>query len=225
MAALFDLHMLIALNNGWLRMTGATSTTDKGKTNFRNCFPMVETAVVDSWFTELTSATKPVRFRSFGSPGQDGFPLVIVKLESETPHTEVLGDVLTPFLEGTPVKARGRYLLGNVVAQEVDVYVATQSHELTRALYTCVRALIHRIVPTLLEAGYVDVRFLSAAEILPDEQLLSEDAGIFTRHMRWKALATIEAYPLEDGTAVVDSGTAWYVNIEDLTGGKVSAIE
>jgi hypothetical protein len=138
---------------------------------------------------------------------------------------DLLGDVMSPFHEGSPSQARGRYLLGNVVAQEIDVYVATQSHELTRALYTCVRSLVHRIVPTLLQAGYVDVRFVSAQEIMPDEQLLSEDAGIFTRHMRWRALATIAAHPLEDGTSVVDTGKPWYVNIEDLTGGKVSALE
>ncbi len=214
MAALFDLHCLIALQNSWLRMTGATSTVANGKTNFRRCFPMIEDAAVDSWFDGLQN----VKFRSFGSPGADGFPIVIVKLESESPTTEFLGDALYSFVEDG--KDKGHVVSGNIVAQEIDVYVATTSHELTRALYTCIRSLMHQLVPTFLAAGYVNVQFQSAQELMPDEQMISEEAGVFVRHSRWRAIAKIESYPLEDGTA--NAATPWQINLSDITNGQVT---
>lgn len=220
MSALFDLHVQFALQNAWLRMTGASSTADAGRTNFRRCFPLVEDAVVDGWFTELTSSTKPVRFRSYASPGQDDYPLVIVKLESEQPQSDFLGDAQYPFLEGGIYK--GRDLLGNIVTQEVDIYCGTSSHELTRALYTVLRSLMHRLVPTFLGAGYIDVRFMSAQELMPDERLIAEDAGVFVRHMRWRAMSQIVAHPLEEG-AVADPDP-WYINVGDIPGGKVGGI-
>jgi len=213
MAALFDLHCLIALQNGWLRINGASTTSDNGKKNFRACFPFIEDAVVDSWWADLDD----VKFRSYASPGTDSFPMVVVKLENETPNAEFLGDALYPYMESGVDK--GRTVLGNVVSQDIDVYVATTSHELTRALYTVIRALMHQLVPTFLGAGYIDIRFQSATELLPDEQLISEDAGVFVRHMRWRALAQIESFPLAQ---VEDSGTPWYINVADITGGKVT---
>lgn len=221
MPALFDLHVQFALQNAWLRMTGASSTTSNGRANFRRCFPLVEDAVVDGWYDELTSTTKPVRFRSYASPGQDDYPLVIVKLESELPQAEFLGDAQYEYLEGGVYK--GRDLLGNVVTQEVDIYCGTTSHELTRALYTVIRSLMHRLVKTFLGAGYIDVRFMSAQELMPDERLIAEDAGVFVRHMRWRAMAQIEAHPIEEGP-VPDPDT-WYINLADIPGGKVSGIE
>ena len=179
--------------------------------------------MVDGWFTELTSTTRPVRFRSYASPGQEDYPLVVVKLESESPQQDFLGHALGEHLEGSPSIHRGRYTVGNVVTQEVDIYCGTTSHELTRALYTVMRAMMHRLVPTLLGAGYVDVRFVSAQELMPDERLIAEEAGVFVRHMRWRASAGIIAYPLEEG-AIADPDT-WYVNVADLANGRVSGIE
>jgi hypothetical protein len=218
MAALFDLHIQFALQNAWLRMTGAATTADDGKVNFRRCFPLVEDAVVDEWFTALTA--KPVKVRGHASPGQDDWPLVVVKLEAETPQNEFLGSAQRPFLEGGVYK--GRDVLGNIVAQEVDIYCGTTSHELTRALYVVVRALLHRLVPTLLGAGYLDVKFVSAQELMPDERLISEDAGVFVRHMRWRAISQIEAYPIEEGA--VDAPDSWYINVSDIPGGKVGGM-
>lgn len=223
MPALFDLHVQFALQNAWLRMTGASSTADNGRTNFRRCFPLVEDSVVDGWFAALTSTTKPVRFRSYASPGQDDYPLVVVKLESETPQQSLLGHAQRPFLEGLPAVHKGRDILGMMVSQEVDVYCGTTSHELTRALYTVTRSMMHRLVPTFLSAGYLDVSFVNAAELMPDERLISEEAGVFVRHMRWRAMSQIEAYPIEDGDTPADPDP-WYVNVADIPGGKVGSI-
>lgn len=214
MAALFDLHVLAALQNGWQHMTGATSTTANGQTNFRRCFPFVEDAVVDEWFDGLV-VDNTVAFRSYASPGADQFPVCVVQLQAERQHGQgFLGDAQFELLEGSPSKHKGRYITGMVVEQEVDLVVATSSHELTRAMFTVIRSLMVRLIPQFLSAGYLSVDYLSSMELAPEDRLAAEDAGVFTRHMRWRALAQIEAYPIEDGT--VQTGKPWYVLSSDI---------
>jgi len=212
-AGLFDLHVLAAVQNGWRHMIGATSTTANGQINFRRCFPFVEDAVVDTWYQALV-VDSDVKFRSHASPGHDQFPLVVVQLQSETPHTHFLGDAQYEFIEGSPPEHKGQYVTGFVVSQEIDLFCATGTHELTRALFTVLRSLMIRLTPQFLEAGYLSVEYLSAMELAAEERFAAEDAGVFLRSMRWRALAQIEAHPLEDGTTPV--GLPWFVLSSDL---------
>lgn len=209
MAGIFDIHALIALQNGWRRFSGSESTEADGRTNFRRIFPMVEPTVVDSWFDGLVRDAE-VTFRSYASPGHDDFPLVVLQLMSEQAYTDVIGDAARVWEGGNP----GQYIQGLMVSQEMEITVMTQSHELTRALFAVVRAILMRYTRTFVEAGYLDVKFLNSQELAPEERLIAEDAGVFVRKMRWRALSQVEAFPIEDGS--VEQGKPWWVQASDI---------
>jgi hypothetical protein len=280
MSGLFDIHALIALQNGWSKFVGSTadplagtgviadgessvevtfpalphaewviaslvgdpalgvlSVTGKqttgfvigsttpaaggngsvswtldvryGLTNFRRIFPMVETAVVDSWFEGLV-ADSSVTFRSYASPGNDDFPLVILQLMSEQADTEMIGSAAREWEDGDP----SQYVDALVVNQEIEVTIMTKSHELTRALFVAVRAILMRYTNTFLSAGYLDIKFLHSAELAPEERLIAEDAGVFVRKQRWRALAQVEAFPIEDAPSAL--GKPWWIQQSDI---------
>lgn len=210
MSSIFDIHALIALQNGWRRFSGQESTEADGRENFRRVFPMVEDAVVDSWFDGLVIDSN-VRFRSYASPGSDDFPLVVLQLMSEQSHTDVLGNAGRQWSDGTA----DQYVDVIVVNQEMELTIMTQAHELTRALFTIVRAILMRYTKTFLQAGYLDVKFLSSQELAPEERLIAEDAGVFVRKQRWRALAQIEAFPISDGSGP-SIGKPWWVQASDI---------
>ena len=209
MAGIFDIHALIALQNGWRKFSGESSTDEHGKRNFRRVFPMVEDHVVDSWWEGLTQDSK-VTFRSYASPGHDDFPLVVLQLMSESSETDILGNAARPWEDGLP----SQYVDALVVNQEMEVTIMTKSHELTRALFTAIRAILMRYTNTFLEAGYLDVKFLNSEELAPEERLIAEDAGVYVRKQRWRALAQVEAFPIEDGSVVPSK--PWYVLQSDI---------
>jgi hypothetical protein len=279
MAGIFDIHALIALQNGWQRFTGAgpdiegvetiqdnadsasvvfqhplphsewtvnvlgdpglgaLTTVTHAKTgftiqsantaeahngdvswevspryylsNFRRVFPMVESDVVDSWFDGLVKDAS-VTFRSYASPGHDDFPLVILQLMSEQSDTDILGNAARNWEDGHP----DQYVDSMVVNQEMEVTIMTKSHELTRALFVVVRAILMRYTNTFLKAGYLDVKFLNSAELAPEERLVAEDAGVYVRKQRWRALAQVEAFPITDGQ--VDVSKPWWIQQSDI---------
>ena len=65
-----------------------------------------------------------------------------------------------------------------------------------------------------LEAGYLDVKYLDAAELSAEEALVAEDMGVFVRRMRWRATSQIEAFPIEDGTVV--ESKKWWIQASDI---------
>jgi len=180
-----------------------------GRANFDRVFPMVEPSVIDSWYTGLVNESS-VTFRSFASPGHDDFPLVILQLMSEQSDTDILGNAARPWEEGTP----GQYVDAMVVNQEMEVTIMTKSHELTRALFVIVRAILMRYTPTFLKAGYLDVKYLNSQELAPEERLIAEDAGVYVRKMRWRALAQVEAFPITE--APLETGKPWWVLHADI---------
>ena len=215
MAGIFDIHALIALQNGWKRFSGrASDLVDQdahGLLNFQRHFPMVEDAVVSSWFDALVKEDT-VTFRSYASPGHDDFPLVVLQLMSEQSHTDVLGNAARPFEGDVPFK--DRYVDSIVVNQEIELTIMTKAHELTRALFVVIKAILMRYTPMFLDAGYLDVKYLSSQELAPEERLVAEDAGIFMRKMRWRALAQFEAFPIQDSTPL--TGKTWFVQSQDI---------
>ena len=180
-----------------------------GLANFRRLFPMVETDAIDSWYAGLVVDSE-VTFRSFASPGHDDFPLVIVQLAGESPHTEILGNAARPWEDGTP----DQYVDGLIVSQEITITAMTKTQELTRALFTAIRAILLRYTPMFIEAGYVGVKYQGAQELAPEELLIAEDAGVYVRRMTWRALSQIEAFPIEDGSVGV--GKPWFVLVDDI---------
>jgi hypothetical protein len=214
MAALFDLHALVALQNGWTRFSGLHAPPPDGPiyglANFKRHFPMVEDDVVESWFKELVEDSK-VTFRSFASPGHDDFPLVVLQLASESSSVDILGNAARVWEDGAP----SQYVDAMVVKQELNITIFTKAHEITRALFVVCRAILLRYVPMFLEAGYLDIKYLDAAELGPEEALIAEDLGVFVRRMRWTASSQVEAFPIEDG--VVIPAKPWWVLASDIS--------
>jgi len=213
MAAIFDLHVLIALQNGWRRFSGrASPSVDQdthGMLNFTRHFPLVETPVVQSWFDGLVK-DKNVTFRSYASPGHDDFPLVVVQLAGENRHTDMLGNAARAWEDGVS----SQYVDAMTVTQEVEITIMTQAHELSRALFVCTRAILLRYTNMFLKAGYLDVSYINAQELEPEEKLIAEDAGVYVRKMRWRAMSQVEAFPIEDGLTI--PGKKWWVLREDI---------
>ncbi len=218
MPGLFDLHALIALQNGWERFSGQASVPadqdTHGLANFTRHFPMVEASVVTSWFNGLAKDSN-VTFRSFASPGHDDFPLVVLQLASEQSHTDLIKKAAREWEDGVP----SQYVDVVVVSQEVEITIMTKAHELTRALFEVCRAILLRYTPQFLGAGYVDVKYLNSQELAPEERLISEDAGVYVRKMRWRAISHAEAFPIESSVLMgsVDRKPWWVLHSDTET--------
>lgn len=197
MAGLFDLHLLQGMQSGVSQYLGSEA-------NFKELFKGVSANLLGTWFSTL-NAHKPTIKASF-SPGADDFPVIAIQLESE--NTSNPGHPLGMF---THTVATNREVETILLTQRVSVTILSRHPEITRCLHIVCRAAATRMNKAFLEY-YDDVKYLDAADLAPDDNLLAEELGIYVRRQRYEALSFAEVPELSEPNIL-----PWNVGIHDAT--------
>lgn len=182
-----DMLVAAALQNTIPRIVASQSA-------FRGLFAGLQSGVADDWRTVL--ANRPAKVRLAYGRGHDQFPLVVVQMQSERNTNEPLagfGQVLD----------NGLVEDGTVVEQTLSLTVLAQTAEITRALATVVRAACFESRDLFLREGYVDFRYVGAEALLPEEELIAEDQGVFVRRLSVSLKEQVCVPSLEDAPTPV----------------------
>tara|TARA_B100000575_G_scaffold294646_2_gene312628 strand:+ start:2784 stop:3440 length:657 start_codon:yes stop_codon:yes gene_type:complete len=195
MAGLFDLHLLQGMQAGVAEYLG-------NENNFKELFKGVSNDLLGTWFSSLNDQ-KPTIKASF-SPGADDFPVIAIQLESE--NTSNPGHPLGRF---SHTVTQNRDVEKVLLTQRVSVTILSKHPEITRCLHIVCRAAATRMNKAFLEY-YDDVKYLDAADLSPDDNLLAEELGIYVRRQRYEALSFADIPQLAEPTIL-----PWNVGIHD----------
>tara|TARA_R100001463_G_scaffold56648_1_gene108720 strand:+ start:141 stop:1172 length:1032 start_codon:yes stop_codon:yes gene_type:complete len=195
MSGIFDLHAVLALQNGW----------EYYRTNqnvFSSLFPGIRPVVTNGWHSELVANAPTVR--THAAAGTGDLPAIVVQLVSETRREEALG--------GFSRSDRGVPVYTSVIEQKIKISVLSHNAELTRALHVLVRAIMFGSLSRFLEQSYLDVTYLEGEELAPAEELAAEELGIFMRRMVWVSTTIVESPSFTD----IPNQKTWFVQSEDI---------
>tara|TARA_A100001388_G_scaffold263942_3_gene234790 strand:+ start:1687 stop:2346 length:660 start_codon:yes stop_codon:yes gene_type:complete len=199
MAGLFDLHLLQGMQ------AGVKEYLDS-EVSFKELFKGVSDDLLGSWFNEL-QRQRPTVKAAF-SPGADDFPVIAVQLEAENTDTPS-----HPLGRYSHELDDGRRVEKVLLTQRVSVTILSKHPEITRCLHVICRATATRLTKPFLKF-YDDVKFMDAADLAPDENLLAEELGIYVRRQRYEALSYADVPEIE----VSAISKPWQVGIFDATG-------
>jgi len=208
-AAVFDVHIELALQNGWY-LYGDTTNVD-AKNNFRSLWgPAVDTAMLDRWFTEL-GRRKPTfnpakQPRTAQSDNPNKLPMVIVELDDETLEMDFVGRV------GYVDSDTGKHVEAEFHTQRVVITILTRSPTLTRSLYVIFRATMVLAEKAFIEEGYTDIHFVNGGPLEPEEELLAEEQGVFCRRQVWECRAQLTFIPTEASSPA----KGWFVATDNV---------
>ena len=178
MSGVLDLHALLVIQNGW-----AFYSKPENRDRWLALFNEIAADTLLAWYEEMMTATPA--FLTHTSPGTKHMPQIVVALASESNHMDLdpLGWVVE---EGQPPETTA------LVNQSVRVSCFHNNPELTRALHVTVRAILLASVPRLLQAGYLNFQYDGVEDLMPQEELIALEKGIFIRKQLWKALAQVD---------------------------------
>ncbi len=195
MAGIFDLHLLHGLQGGW-------PTYRDSFDHFSELFYGVQNELLTTWWNQLRD--KEPQFRASFAPGADALPLVVVQLENEREAER------PPLGQFAYRDDAGRAVQQLIVRQTVTSTIMTHHPELTRALHVVCRAIVTRLGPVFIRQ-YLDVRYESAEDLPPDEQLVAENLGVYVRRQRYEAMSEVTV-----PETVASADTFWQVLFEDI---------
>lgn len=197
MAGLFDLHLLQGMQSGVNEYLSSDSA-------FKDLFEGVSNSLLDTWFLDLQS-NKPAIKAAF-SPGADDFPVIAIQLEAESRDAPS-----HPLGRFSYALSDGREVEKILLTQRVSVTILSKHPEITRCLHVICRATATRLNKKFLEY-YDDVKYLDAADLAPDTNLLAEELGIYVRRQRYEALSHASVPELTSAQSI-----AWSVGVNDAT--------
>lgn len=179
---LFDVHMTLLLQNGW-KVYGESLEAFKAQ------FPgTVAQDYAEALHGVLTAEAKG------GQPGVRFFPQTIVHGEALPCGVVALGreDALhEPLGRSVGRDDDGRLMFEQIVRQHASVHLYAYNPDALRAMTIVTRAIVLANARALDRLGYASLEFEGMAEILPHEELISEREGVFSRQMRWSAIASV----------------------------------
>lgn len=177
-----DLHTIAALQNTIASYLASQEV-------FRTLYPGLATSLIDQWYATL--ADKYPKVRAYAAHGTDQFPLVIVQLAAERANTE-------PLQAFGRVLSDGRIEDGALMTQTLSITTMAGSAEIARAISVMVRAALIASRDLFLKAGYIDYRYTGAEALLPEEELIAEDMGVFMRRQSVDVVEQVRVPPLGD---------------------------
>ena len=198
MAGTFDLHTILALRHGWDNMTS---------TRFSSMFSGLPVSLVTSWYTTLKE--KDIEVVSAFSPGESDFPTIVVKSTEENVDQQFLG-------------FWGQRGSDNVehfqmlVQEDVDIFIFTQSSELTRSLYVVVRGIMmsaHRWL--ISECKYDSIEYRGGGDLDPEKDLFPE-APVFSKVQRWTSTGVAGVQTVDISSSI----KPFVVSAEDIPVGS-----
>ena len=173
---MFDLLLLETLHNGFEYYL-------QNKNDFKALFFGLNDATLEQWFS-LFIAQKPV-FRARYAQGTAQAPMITILTGQE--------DVQEKFMGKTEYRANdGRMVVGYNVSENAQAVIFAKSPELARIYFIVLRAAFEQGARALMKAGYSQTAYEGTTLLDPEEELSSEELGIYVRKMNFSA-----SYPVE----------------------------
>jgi hypothetical protein len=194
---MFDLHLLEALFNGFEYYL--TNEAD-----FKSLFWGVRVETLNQWWTLFTQ-NKPV-FRARYAQGTAQAPMITVVGGQEDVQEKLIGKVEYRDTDG-------RLVVGYNIMENAQAVIFAKSPELARIYFVVLRASIEQSTRALLKAGYSQMSYEGTTALDPEEELSSEEMGIYVRKMNFVAHHPVQiklSHDSEFGT------TKTYSTIEDI---------
>ncbi len=200
MAGMLDLHILLALQNGW-----EYYTDEDNKETWKTLFPGIRDETLDGWHAALRRMEN--HFRTHYAKGAGHFPCIVVQQTRDNPRREY-----APLGDAVGEDDAGRPLFTMLLEQSVRVMCFADNPELSRAMDITVRAILQASVRRLLTAGYTDIWYDGAEGLLPEEDLAAENMGIFVKKQVWQCLAQADAPSM----IPAPDEKPWWVHLEQV---------
>lgn len=194
---MFDLLLLETLHNGFEYYL-------QNKSDFKALFFGLKDATLESWFS-LFVAQKPV-FRARYAQGTAQAPMITVLTGQE--------DVQEKFMGKTEYRdTDGRLVVGYNVSENAQVVILAKSPELARIYFIVLRACFEQGARAIMKAGYSQTAYDGTTLLDPEEELSSEELGIYVRKMNFSASYPVQIKLTKDAE-FGDQTT--YSNLDDL---------
>lgn len=199
MSGLLDIHIQLALQNGW-------ELFGKSSTNWAALFPGVPAATVEDWRAELVSAAP--RFLTRVTDGVHGIPYVSVEADDEPLETEFVGG-------GSTFTSAGLEERSISIRQRASVTIEAPTPDLTRALHVWARGVLMAAQLAFLQAGYEGFEYSGSQGLEPDPELVSEQAGAYRRVQFYEARSVVTV-PVFAPDGALPQGKYWFLQAEGV---------
>lgn len=174
---IFDLTALQAMASGF----GYYRTRES---EFKALFRGVADATLSSWFADFSSNEHFPSFRTRSAQGTSQAPLITIIPQTETVIQQVLGS----FGGRENGETRDSYL----VQEGVELVIFAKSSDMARVYHVIARASHAIARRPLLRAGYTSIEYTGAQPLTPEEEIASEELGIYVRRLSFEARYQIE---------------------------------
>lgn len=174
---IFDLTALQAISSGFNYYKTRESA-------FKALFRGVSDSVLSGWFTDFSSAEHFPTFRARNAQGTATAPLVTVIPQSETVVQQMLGSF--------GGRVEGETQDAYVVQEGVELVMFAKSPDMARVYHVVARASHAIARRPLLRAGYISVEYQGSEALTPEEELASEELGIYIKRISLNAQYQIE---------------------------------
>ena len=166
---ILDLHVIQAINAG-------LKYYKERETEFNRLFVGVGPSTLTAWFNDFSGDHYP-SVRSRHAQGTAQAPLVTVIPQSETVTHELLSEY-----GGTDDE--GRALDTYMIAESVELALFARSPDMARVYHVLCRASLALARRPMHRAGYHVFRYDGSDPLTPEEELASEELGIYVKRQR-----------------------------------------
>jgi hypothetical protein len=167
---ILDLHTLNAVSSG-------LSYFRTREEAFKRLFVGVGDATLSAWFTDFSGDHFP-SVRSRHAQGSAQAPLITVIPQAESVTQELLGDF------GGRHADTGEALDTYMIQESAELAVFARTPDMARVYHVLTRASIAMARRAMHRAGYHVYQYGGSDPLSPEEELASEELGIYVRRLR-----------------------------------------
>jgi hypothetical protein len=168
---IFDLHMMNALSSGF-------AFYKANQSSFYSLFQGVGTATLSAWYQDFSGDDFPI-VRSRNAQGTAQAPLVTVVPLSESTTQMILSDF--------GGREGGVAIDTYMIDESVEIVMFAKSPAMARVYHVVARACIAIARRALHAVDYHVIKYDGAEALTPEEELASEELGIYTKRLRASA--------------------------------------
>lgn len=173
---MFDLHLLSILANGFKFYVN-------NKPAFKKLFLGISDSTLEQWYS-LVTLQLPL-FSSRYAQGTREAPMITVIGGIESVSNNFLGKALAR-------NAQGFLEVGYQASEDAQVVILAKSPELARCYAIMIRAAFEQSLNALLKAGYDQAMYTGGQALDPEEELASEELGIYVKKLNFSSMYTVK---------------------------------
>lgn len=192
---ILDLHVIQAISSG-------LKYYKERESEFGKLFAGVGASTLSAWYSDFSSEHFP-SVRSRHAQGTAQAPLITVIPQAETVTQELLS-------EYGGVDAEGRALDTYMIAESVELALFARSPDMARVYHVLCRASLALARRPMHRAGYHIFRYDGSDPLSPEEELASEELGIYVKRLRVRGEHQVQISIPPDAEY---NGTSTYSNV------------